>query len=265
MDRQPAATADVEVITSGRIPIGMVDYARTKVLHACRHTREPIAHVRVKLSVSADPGVPRPARAQANLDVDGRLLRGDVAAPTLREAIDLLHDRLEHRLTRMALHWEARRGGTPAPGPHEWRHTTDGPHRPHYFPRPAEERRIIRHKAYELARATPDEAIFDMEQLDYDVHLFTDERTGRDAIVYRAGPTGYRLTRLRPLEQPETGVTAPLTISNQPAPRLTPAEAIERLNLTGQPFLFYADAADGRGRLLYHRYDGHYGLITPAG
>jgi hypothetical protein len=25
--------------------------------------------------------------------------------------------------------------------------------------------------------------------------------------------------------------------------------------------LFYIDAATGRGGLLYHRYDGHYGLI----
>ncbi|WP_157536105.1 hypothetical protein [Kitasatospora mediocidica] len=25
-----------------------------------------------------------------------------------------------------------------------------------------------------------------------------------------------------------------------------------------------ADAATGRGNVLYHRYDGHYGLITPA-
>ncbi|MEV4709422.1 sigma 54 modulation/S30EA ribosomal C-terminal domain-containing protein [Actinoplanes sp. NPDC049316] len=265
MDRQPATTADVEVVTRGHIPAGIVDYARAKVLHVCRQTREPILHVRIKLALSADPAVERPALAQANLDVDGRLLRGDVAAPTLREAVDLLHDRLAHRLTRMALHWEARRGGTPAPGPHEWRHTTDGWHRPHYFPRPVEGRRIIRHKAYELARATPDEAIFDMEKLDYDVHLFTDERTGLDAIVYRAGPTGYRLARLRPAEQAETGVTVPLTVSDQPAPRLTIAEAIERLNLTGQPFLFYADATDGRGRLLYHRYDGHYGLVTPAG
>jgi hypothetical protein len=31
------------------------------------------------------------------------------------------------------------------------------------------------------------------------------------------------------------------------------------------PFLFFIDAAPGRVSVLYHRYDGHYGLITPAG
>jgi hypothetical protein len=30
------------------------------------------------------------------------------------------------------------------------------------------------------------------------------------------------------------------------------------------PFLFFVDAERGRGAVLYHRYDGHYGLIAPA-
>ena len=39
----------------------------------------------------------------------------------------------------------------------------------------------------------------------------------------------------------------------------------EGLGLLGLPFLFFIDAAQGRASVLYHRYDGHYGLITPAG
>ena len=31
-----------------------------------------------------------------------------------------------------------------------------------------------------------------------------------------------------------------------------------------QPFLFFLDPEQGRGALLYHRIDGHYGLITPT-
>jgi hypothetical protein len=48
------------------------------------------------------------------------------------------------------------------------------------------------------------------------------------------------------------------------APTLAEGEAISRLNLTGEPFLFYVDPDIGRGRVLYLRYDGHYGLITAA-
>ena len=42
-------------------------------------------------------------------------------------------------------------------------------------------------------------------------------------------------------------------------------QAADRLGLLGLPFLFFIDAAQGRASVLYHRYDGHYGLITPAG
>ena len=56
----------------------------------------------------------------------------------------------------------------------------------------------------------------------------------------------------------------PLTISPQSAPRLTVDEAIERIGLLGLPFLFFVDAARDRGSVLYHRYDGQYGVITPA-
>jgi Sigma 54 modulation/S30EA ribosomal protein C terminus len=36
------------------------------------------------------------------------------------------------------------------------------------------------------------------------------------------------------------------------------------LEASGQPFLFFVDAETGRGNVLYHRYDGHYGLIVPS-
>jgi hypothetical protein len=45
---------------------------------------------------------------------------------------------------------------------------------------------------------------------------------------------------------------------------LSEADAIARLNLSGEGFLFYLDPDSGRGRVLYLRYDGHYGLITAA-
>jgi len=42
------------------------------------------------------------------------------------------------------------------------------------------------------------------------------------------------------------------------------AEAIARLEAAGQPFLFFVNTETGRGNLIYHRYDGHYGLVSPA-
>ncbi|MEE1767451.1 hypothetical protein PUR34_04470 [Streptomyces sp. JV185] len=46
--------------------------------------------------------------------------------------------------TAFVQHWEARRGKTPVPGPHEWRHDMEPTRRPDYFARPAEERQVVR-------------------------------------------------------------------------------------------------------------------------
>jgi Sigma 54 modulation/S30EA ribosomal protein C terminus len=238
---------DVEVVTCGQLPDGIVEYAREKVMDVVRDSPVPIRHARVKLSHAAEPTVSRPAQAKANLDLDGRPLRGQVAAATPGAAVDLLRDRLRARLAGPAAHWPA--------GPEA---------RPEYAPRPVGQREIIRYKNYPLARMSPGDAVGEMEYLDYDVHLFADAGTGQDAVVYRAGPTGYRLARLRPAGGPRSGVPAGLTVSPHPAPRLTERQAVARLDRTGQPFLFFAGAAGGRGRLLYRRYDGHYGMISPG-
>ena len=66
--------------------------------------------------------------------------------------------------------------------------------------------------------------------------------------------------------KPEGALAAfelPVTVNPQPAPRLTVEQAAERRGLLGLPFLFFLDAGHDRGSPLYHRHDGHYGLLTP--
>ena len=45
---------------------------------------------------------------------------------------------------------------------------------------------------------------------------------------------------------------------------MTEDQAVTHLDLGGDPFVFFVDAGTARARVLYRRYDGHYGLITPA-
>ena len=259
----PAVLA-VDVTTHGQLP-DAADYARSKIGGLGRLTHRPVLYARVKLTRHPDPAVERPVVAQANLDVDGRLVRVQVEGATAREAIDRLEARLRHRLERAAQHWEARRGKVPAAGPHEWRHQFEPAHRPSYFPRPEDERQIIRRKAFTLATSTVDEAAAEMDLLDYEFHLFTERGTGFASVLYRAGPTGYRLAQVAPASPEQlASFELPLTISPQPAPCITVEQATERLGLLGVPFLFFIDAAQGRASVLYHRYDGHYGLLTPS-
>ena len=75
---------------------------------------------------------------------------------------------------------------------------------------------------------------------------------------------GYRLAQADPRPRRLGPLDPSITVSEIPAPVLTLAEATTRLEALGRPFLFFVDAAAGRGNLLYRRYDGHYGLITPA-
>lgn len=258
----PDLPVSVQMLIRGDVSPEDSEYARTKVTEASGRISEPVSFARVKLTQTADPTARRSALAQVNLEVAGRPVRVHVAAETMREAVDLLLDRLHERLTRLDEHWEARRRELPQPW-REWRHGSEPTRRPDYFPRPAQEREVIRHKSYAVPWESPDEALFEMESMDYDFHLFTDAATGQDSVVYRAEPTGYRLAQLHP--RPEPGpVAAPLTRSTVPAATLSLAEAKERLDLTDRPFLFFADPKTGHGNVLYHRYDGHYGLITPA-
>lgn len=60
------------------------------------------------------------------------------------------------------------------------------------------------------------------------------------------------------------GAGPSITVSKIPAPRLSVTEATARLEAAGQPFVFFVNPETGRGNLIYHRYDGHYGLIEPA-
>jgi len=261
---------EIVVQTSGPMPRTSPDYARDKIAALARHVSQPILHARVRLTRRPDPAVERPAIAQANLDLDGRLVRAQVAAVTMREAIDALQDRLRNRIERLEPHWQARRGGVPRPAepgaaaPPEWRHASEPAHRAEYFPRPIEQREVVRHKTFALAVESFDEAVLELESMDYDFHLFNDVETGQDGVIYRAGPTGYRLAEIHGLTDGHGPTAVPLTYSPHDAPVLTRAEAIRRLDLTGLPFVFYANPQTGRGAVVYHRYDGHYGLITPS-
>ena len=55
---------------------------------------EPVLFTRVKLTMAPDPAVERPAIAQANIDLGGRIIRAQAAAGTVREATERMYDRL---------------------------------------------------------------------------------------------------------------------------------------------------------------------------
>lgn len=258
----PPPVVDVEVTTHGEFP-GVDEYAQAKIGGLARLARRSVTRARVRLSRHHDPAVAQPVIAQANLEVGGRPVRAQVTAASAREAVDALELRLRRRLEHLNGRWEARKGPDAAP---PWRHDERRGRGPQAATGPAPDPRIVRRKSYAMAPCTLDEAVTEMELLDYDFHLFTESGSGTAAVVYREGVDGYRAALVAPSV---ADAVAPhqgrVTISTQPLPCLREQDALERLALLDRPFLFFVDAAQGRAGVLYRRYDGDYGFITPAG
>ena len=261
---RPVVGPPLQIATMGSVAQTDVDYAKRKIEHVLARLRRPVLYARLRLTHAGDPAVSRPAHAQVNVDVDGRLVRAQVGAATMHEAADLVQARLADKLARAARDWESLRGGRPVAEPREWRHQSIPAQRPEYFPRPPAERRIIRHKAFAVARETVDEAAFDMEMADYDFFLFTEATTGADCLLDQGGPGSYRVTSTRAARYKPAGCAVPVAVCPDRPPRLTATAAARRLSLTGAAYLFFIDRGAGRGNVVYHRYDGHYGLITPV-
>jgi len=259
----PSAPAIV-LVCAGDIGEDDKHYASDRILALADALEEPIFFARVKLGREADPARARRATAQVTLDVNGDPLRAHVAAHTLHEAIDLVQQRLRDRIEHRAEHRAAARHFAEPPEPGEWRHGDRVSERPRYFPRPVEDRQLVRHKSFSVDELTPDEAVYDMEQLDYDFHLFCDLASGADSVVERLEDGSYRLTRLAPTDVDPGPVTAPVEVSEVAVPELQIAEAIERLDSGAESFVFFVEPTTGRGNVVYRRYDGHYGLISPS-
>lgn len=230
----------------GRVPDTARIHLEQMFERVARVSPRAIVHARASLVREEDPALDRPVVAKAKVDLAGRVVRAHVAAPSADEAIDLLESRLRRNLRDLAERDEGERQEGRAPEPHEWRHRDLPTARPGYFPRPAEERRLVRRKTFAAGPMTSEEAASEMLLLDHDFHLFTDAASGEDSLVQVGADGGFAVRR---------------SGGPEPVPVCSVDEAVDRLDLTDAPLLFFVDAATGRGSVLYHRYDGHYGLV----
>jgi len=234
---------DVVVRLAGHVDEVDRVYAQTKVAHVARVAPRPVLFAKVELRAEPDPARVRPARVTGELDVDGRIVRARAEAPTMHEAIDLAEARLRVTLERLAHHVpsERRRHREST----SWHHGDEVATRPPYYPRPDDEREIVARKTHGVPASTPEEAELDLDLLDDEFLLFRDDATGADCVVARSAE-GTRLI---------TGAEVDV---------LSIDEAVERLDASGESFVFFRDGETERGRVLYHRYDGHLGLVEPA-
>jgi hypothetical protein len=182
---------------------------------------------------------------QVNLRVCGTPARIQVAAGSVAAAIAAAAARLRRQIRRLTTAWE------PCPDPQ------------HPPLAPADHGLIARLKNPWLYFGSPSQAAVVLDAMDYAVYLFTDIETGEDAVVYRAGSAGLRLARQHTMHPPSTPLTRAMTVDPRTFGVHTAAQAARRLADRRLPFVFYTDADTGRGNVLYRRYAGNLGLISP--
>ncbi|MGI5144425.1 MULTISPECIES: sigma 54 modulation/S30EA ribosomal C-terminal domain-containing protein [unclassified Streptomyces] len=248
----PNATVEgIVVQAAGAVSEGVREYAAQQMANCLSLLRDRPEPAVVRLTWLGASDVARPAVAQANVVRDGRIVRAQLAAPSLAEASERLGQRLIEQLGRSTL----------TPLPRRW---PDERPRPESTVVAGREATVVRRKSYQLERCTPQDAALTMDRCDYDFHLFVDAATGEDSVISRVGPTGYRLTRLagpRPATVAGTLPVIRLTVDAHPVPSGTTSQIAERVDLAQLGHRFFRDADTGRGAVLYRRYDGNYGLL----
>lgn len=254
---------EVEVRVRGDVGDEAREHAREKIGSLDRLVDSPISHARVVLTQEANPRIERGSRAEGEIGLNGPIIRASVADIDPIGAINQLTQRLERQLRNWVDRRTdlARRGTERTAG--EWRHADFTTARPGHFPRPPEEREIVRRKTFAAHPLTPPEAADEMELLDHDFYLFNDVETGADAVAYHRddqrlgviGPSGVGWSgETDGIVHEESRMSDPTTLEN----------AVAEMNLLDHRFMYFTNAETERGNVIYLRYDGHYGLIEPA-
>ncbi len=260
--------AKLSITTQGDVSQEDLVYATDKLTGIISGVETQVLFAEARLTQEPDPARQRPSVAEVVLDLNGQPVRAHVASHDMHAAIDLLVDRLRRRIERYAHVRDDRRARARLHHEHdenEWKHGDLPSQRPEHFARPTDERQLVRRKTYATGEMTPDEAADALDLLGHDFFLFTNLHTGTDAVLSYTDDDGLELADASGRDDaigPDT--VAPMRLAKLAPPRCTTAEATEQLDLDIVPFVFFVDEDNGRGSVVYHRYDGHYGLITPA-
>jgi ribosome-associated translation inhibitor RaiA len=248
----------VDVTVRGPVPKELVATAQEQVAALERIVKGPVMGARVVLTQERSPRIERPARAEGEIVLAGRPVRARVSAPAMVAAVDELAERLHDQL-RDHVERIFDRAQVPARvEPGEWRHAAWTPPHPPRSRRPAGERDVIRRKTFALEPMSAAEAAADMAALDHEFFLYRDSDTETDAVLYRRDDG--RLAVIEPAGTPPPADGPVREVSRYSEPLDLPT-AIAEMDVLNHRFLYFTDAASGRGCVLYLRYDGHYGLI----
>lgn len=257
---------NVEVTTRGPVDHQMVELAEEKISGLEDSAGRTIDQARVVLRQEKE-SIPQAARAEGEVSLGGKMIRGHVEAEGMSRAIHDLAERLQRQIRRHVDRLNSRKRQRAEEPEGRWNQDTWVPLLPSQSLRDPGEREVIRRKVFELVPLRPYEAAEVMRELDHGFYLFHDSETDADSVVYQRDDG--KLAVIAPQEvSPAVDEDQPDGIVREPSRysgTLSIEDAVAEMNELNHRFMFFNDAANGNGAVLYLRYDGHYGLIEQEG
>ncbi len=267
VDGEKAMIDAIDVTVDVDMPSEQIEAVRQDLASLDRYTDEPILGAR--LTLRRGPGRSR-ERYVADASVltgptaeRARVLAAHVGAPSPAQATEEAVERLQRQLRRVVGAEVAERNE-----PDEIRKAIDSlplepTHRPEADLKPPAERQIVRRRTYADHPEATLEAAADMLDLDEEFHLFDHVRTSEDVVVHRRDDA--RIGLIHPRGSVLADETDDIVVAepNRYSDPLTLDQARAEEDIVNHRFLYFIDAADGRGKVLYLRHDGDYGLVEP--
>jgi ribosome-associated translation inhibitor RaiA len=252
----------VEITAPRDLPDAKREQIREQMVKLARYTNQPIQLVRLTLRRPETRVARSRWDADATLELPGRQVSAHATGSDPVHAAKQVAHRLRRQMRRVADAEAAMRNEPRVIEQALEGRAHDRKHRSRPRQKPAELREIIPQRTpYPLPENTFDAAM-DLLDLDYEFLLFRHARTGEDVVVYRRGDG--RIGLLHPPGSDladENGIVIPKP-SRYPEP--VPLSRVrDELDVIGEGFIYFIDEADGRGKVLYVRQDGDYGLVEP--
>jgi ribosome-associated translation inhibitor RaiA len=253
---------DVELHVPDAVPAEQVEAARRRIASLDRYASAPLFGARLTLRRDGQPAKKPPYVADVDVRFRGRLLVAHGSGRTATEAADVAAEALRRQLRHVVDANVALRND-----PRVLEAASREKPPPVRLKRP-EERSIVARRTYAQEPEATLTAIADMLQDAEEFHLFVHVRTGEDVVVYvlDSGKIGLLHPPGSVLADENDLVVARPSWFSDPLPFATARAEMDLLNerAVNHRFLYFVDVDDGRGKVIYLRLDGDYGLVEPA-
>jgi ribosome-associated translation inhibitor RaiA len=239
-----------EVTVAATIPRDEVEKARDRIEALQAITDKPLTGARIAVR---ETHAARPFVVDASVLLDDHVVAAHTAGRTPDQAIDAAIERLRRQILRITKSEVARRNDPL---------DVELLLRPQTQLKPPQQRNIVHRHPYVRIPLPTLDAVDELLDLDLQFFLFEHARTREDVTVHRRDdggigllhPQGSKLADENDIVTPEPSrYEGPISLK----------KARAEMDWLNHRFLYFVDAADHLGKVIYLRHDGDYGLVEP--